>query len=77
MKKTQYDPILSEMHAIKDAISAEFNHDVDALFDHLRKVERGSISVGQKFINSPKRPVHRLFRKTGMRRREIGTEIAG
>ncbi len=26
-----YAPILAEMHAIKDAISAEFNHDIDEL----------------------------------------------
>lgn len=77
MKKTHYDPILSEMHAIKDAISAEFKHDVDALFDHLRKIERESLPVGQIFTNPSELPVQRPLRKTGMRRRKVGAKISG
>jgi hypothetical protein len=41
MKKSMEDPVLAEMHAIKDSISAEFGHDIDALFTHLREVEAG------------------------------------
>ena len=41
MKKPMEDPVLAEMHAIKDSISAEFGHDIDALFTHLKEVEAG------------------------------------
>ena len=39
MKTHADDPILIEMHAIKDAVSAEFGHDIDALFAHLKVLE--------------------------------------
>ena len=42
MKNTHIDPILAKVHAIKDAISAEFNHDVTALCHHLQERERAS-----------------------------------
>ena len=40
MKTHPHDPVLAEIHAIKDAISAEFGHDIDALFRHLRAMEK-------------------------------------
>ena len=39
MKATPTDAILAEAHAAKDAISAEFNHDVGALCRHLRQLD--------------------------------------
>jgi hypothetical protein len=39
MKKHAYDPILIEMHAIKNAVLMEFGHDIDALFAHLKALE--------------------------------------
>jgi hypothetical protein len=37
MKTTPIDPVMAEMHAIKDANSARFGHDPDRLFRHLQK----------------------------------------
>lgn len=39
MKNMPYDPILTEMHAIKDSISEECNHDIDKLFDKLQALD--------------------------------------
>lgn len=68
MKKISYDPILTEMHAIKDEISAEFNHDIDALFAHLHKVQAKAVSEGKAVVTTPKgsmkRPVSRFRRKS-------------
>jgi hypothetical protein len=38
------DPILAEMHAIKDSLSEEFNHDVGALCRHLKNLDLPSLS---------------------------------
>jgi hypothetical protein len=37
MKNTTEDLVMAEMHAIKDANSARFGHDIDRLFRHLQK----------------------------------------
>ena len=39
MKNDSIDPILAEVHRIKDAISAEFKHDVTALCRYLQERE--------------------------------------
>ncbi len=36
------DPVIDEMHRIKDALSAEFNHEVHLLFEHLLRVQKTS-----------------------------------
>ena len=76
MKKTHYDPILTEMHAIKDAISAEFNHDIDALFDHLREVEAKAVAAGEMVVNTPRRATKRPRLETLKRRQKIGVKVA-
>lgn len=59
MKTQPLDPVIAEIHAIKDGISAEFGHNIDALFRHLRAMEkdrrlavdfqpRRSVRAGQK-----------------------------
>jgi hypothetical protein len=77
MKKRPYDPILAEMHAIKDAISAEFNHDIDQLFDHLREQERKSMAAGRKIILMPARPMKRPRSTRIMRRRKPLVKVCG
>ncbi len=46
MKSKSTDPIMAEAHAVKDAISAEFNYDIDALCRHMRAVGK-SIAANQ------------------------------
>jgi len=40
MKTTPIDSVMAEIHAIKDANSARFGHDLNKLFEHLRKKVR-------------------------------------
>jgi hypothetical protein len=47
MKNAPIDPILTEVHAIKDAISAEFQHDVTALCRYLMQANK-STAIGLK-----------------------------
>lgn len=77
MKKMPYDPILAEMHTIKDAISAEFNHNIDELFDHLREQERKSVAAGRKDILLPPRPLKRPRSTRIMRRRKPLVKVCG
>jgi hypothetical protein len=62
MKTHADDPILIEMHAIKDAVSAEFGHDIDALFAHLKALEAGILTSR----NGPTAPA-KLKRRTTRR----------
>lgn len=39
MTPPYFDSILAEVHAVKDSVSKEFNHDVAALCLHLRKLD--------------------------------------
>ena len=75
MKKIQYDPILTEMHEIKNAISAECNHDVDTLFDRLRELGCDVNSVESKATPRTKRRVKRIIHKGGPKRRKVGVKI--
>ena len=34
------DPILKEVHAMKDALAREVDYDLDTLFDRLKEAER-------------------------------------
>lgn len=42
MKKIIFDSVLTEVHLVKDAISAEFGHDVTALCEHLRALGKNT-----------------------------------
>jgi hypothetical protein len=64
MKDPNYDPILQEVHKVKDSISSEFRHSVRELCDYLRSVESKSLPVkkvlirqGKKGAAPAKRPV--------------------
>jgi len=52
------DPLLDEIRAIKQAISAEFDHDVRKLGEHLKREQEAS---GRKIIR--KRPTSRSSKK--------------
>lgn len=45
------DPVISELHRIKDEIAKEFNYDVHALFEHIRQLEKTS---GRTYISFAK-----------------------
>ncbi len=49
------DPVISELHRIKDEIAKEFNYDVHALFEHIRQLEKTS---GRTYVSfeKPKKP---------------------
>jgi hypothetical protein len=64
MKDPNYDPILQEVHKVKDSISSEFRHSVRELCEYLRSVESKSQPVkkvdlrqGKKGVAPAKRPV--------------------
>ena len=47
------DPIVDEMHRIRDAHAARFNYDLNAIFRDLKEQERKS---GRKFVSfSPRK----------------------
>ena len=54
MKTKPHDAVMAEMHAIKDANSARFGHNIDRLFDHLQTVDLAGITKTRRVI--PKRP---------------------
>ena len=49
------DPILEEIRRIRTERSAEFNHDLRAMMDDLRRREALSRARGVKFVSPPKR----------------------
>lgn len=76
MKNTTFDPILTEVHAVKDEISAEFQHDVTALCRHLRELDKASEGAGHfKSRSTPALPVKRKRRKQGKPVRKV--DLAG
>jgi len=66
MKNTSEDLIMAEMHAIKDANSARFGHDIERLFRHLQKevAEKPSIKRRKSISN-------KSLRATGRRNTQI------
>jgi hypothetical protein len=44
------DPIVEEVRKVRDALAARFNYDLNALFDHLKELERTS---GRKYVSYP------------------------
>lgn len=78
MKNASVDPILAEVHMIKDAISAEFRHDVSALCRYLREREVESIAAGLKHLPLPSaRPMKRPRPKITLRRRQPVGKVSG
>ena len=41
------DPILEELHQIREQLAAKFNYDLDAIYQDLKKLERKS---GRKYV---------------------------
>jgi hypothetical protein len=76
MKNTLIDPILAEVHMVKDSISAEFKHDVTALCRYLQEREGGSSVAGRKLIPLPARPMKRPSAKMIKRRRKPVVKVS-
>ena len=47
------DEIITEVHAIKDALSARFKGDVKAIFEEIKKGEEELRACGFKFVSPP------------------------
>ena len=78
MKNGSIDPILAEVHRIKDAISAEFRHDVTALCRYLQERQGESGAAGEKPMPlPPARPLKRPRSKLVMRRRKSVVKVSG
>lgn len=62
MKVKEQDPIMAEMHAIKDAHSARFGHDIDRIFADLGQSHTapGAQSTRPIQRRAVKRPSKRL-----------------
>ncbi len=51
------DPIMKEVHKIKDDIAREFDYDLDKLFQHLLQQQETNKAKGVKYASfPPKRP---------------------
>ena len=48
-----HDEIIEEIHAIRDGLSARFGHDVDHLYEEVKRLEEASDR--EKLAASPKR----------------------
>ena len=54
MKTTQTDPIIAEVHAVRDEFAARANYDVGAIFRQIRELEKRS---GRSYVRYPARRV--------------------
>lgn len=54
MERTNPDPIIAEVHAVRDALAAEADHDVGRLFQMIREREEKS---GRTYVQFPPRRV--------------------
>jgi hypothetical protein len=52
------DPIVAEIHRVREQILAEFNYDVHAYFAHLQQVAREQQARGVRYIQPPVRYGH-------------------
>ena len=77
MKNASVDPILAEVHLIKDAISAEFKHDVTALCRYLQDREGESLVAGRKHHPLPVRSTKGPRSKMTLRRRQPVVKVSG
>lgn len=57
------DPIVEEIHRRREERAARHGHDIDAMFDELRRREQESRSAGAKFA-APKRKPQRKSSKS-------------
>lgn len=55
------DPIVEEVRKIREEHSARFNHDMDAIYKDLKRLEQES---GRKYVDFSRRPDQET-RKTG------------
>jgi hypothetical protein len=49
------DPIVAEVHRVRQAIMAEFNHDLEAYFRYIQSVERHKRERGVRYMEGPLR----------------------
>lgn len=47
------DEIIAEVHAIKDAIGAQYTHDLNALFEEIKRGEARLIAAGVRVVAPP------------------------
>lgn len=47
------DPIVEEIHREREAYAAEFNHDLEAIFQDIKRQERAS---GREYVTPPPKP---------------------
>jgi len=51
------DPIVAEIHEIRQRIMAEFNHDLGAYMEHLTALEEDERRRGRKIVDLPAKAV--------------------
>ena len=54
MQTRQTDPIMTEVHAIRDEFAARFNYDVGAIFRNIREMQETS---GRQYVQYPARRI--------------------
>ena len=71
MKTMQPDPIIAEIHAIRDEYAAGFDYDVDRMFRDLQARQAAS---GRKYVCLPARRPLTDVKGSGQRRSGLATE---
>ena len=56
------DPIVEEIRRVRHAHAAQFNNDLDAIVEDLRRLERES---GRKYVNFPPRLLDKQSEQAG------------
>jgi len=54
--ETTIDPVMAEMHAIKDANAERFGGDLKAFFDYLQKLETKHAGSKKRSKSTPRSP---------------------
>ena len=73
------DDIVDEVRAIRDAYTAKFGYNLQAIYADLKKSEAEHIAAGQPFIPEPEHPVPNSVRQHELRTAidEIVADIEG
>lgn len=73
MKKIEMDEVMKEIHAIKDANSARFDHDLKRLFAHWSKLGEKIRSKSSDRTSGAKRVLPSARRRIGVTKKTVMT----
>ena len=74
MGKQTIDPIIAEVRMVRDAHAARFDHDVEAIFQDIRAMQKAS---GREYVRYPARSANSSDTGIDLRGVEIGSSATG